>query len=44
VVFSCFRDIFDAEPAFHDQKQSLDRSPETVPWTPMQIDIRLTTR
>ena len=36
MVFSYFRDRFDAEPASHLQKQSLDRSPETARWTPIQ--------
>ena len=35
VVNSCFRDRFDAEPAFHLQRQSLDPSPETARWTPI---------
>ena len=39
VVFSHFRDIFNAEPAFHLRKQSLDRSPETAPWTPIPLRI-----
>jgi hypothetical protein len=35
VTNSCFRDMFDAEPAFHLQYKFLDPSPETAQWTPI---------
>jgi hypothetical protein len=42
LVNSCFRVRFDAEPASPLKRQSIDPSPETARWTPIQSRIRPT--